>query len=689
MMRLAPRLAAGWAVLAAAAVLFKLGLPWTAAAKAWLAAPWHLPLPAAVFAHAKTLAVVAALSWSLFSVGAAALRRLELSFETLLEEAVVAFGLGYGLAATALLLAGLAGLWSPQELGVLLLPVFILGGLEARRRFSLRGLRLPARAEAAWLAALLFVWLLQLRCALVPETFFDALVYHLALPEKYLVAGKILAVPENSYAGVPSLPQMPYGVLLAFDPWGVAAGAFHCSFALWTAAACGALSRRLGGGAAFAAAFSFCAPVMLTESFRVSVHLEWAVLELGLLLCLLAAAERPVEDSSRRKLLLAAGTLLGFSTACKYTAWPLPLSVLALCLLRKDGKPFLAWKEAALCCAAAVPWLAPWLLKNAAFYGNVLYPFFAAARPSGSPFTPDWTAFERAGALNSPAAALGGLARLPARLLAPADGTGQSLGLLPLCFMPAALFLRPSPARAAVLAFCGSAFVALGLFTDQGRYFIPHYAVLSAVLAAGLWSVEPAGARRALLSAAAALMALTAAGWLLISPFGAKLAVFAGTLKFSDYLGHAQASYGAPPYAGYEFLNRLSPPPRRVLVHGDSRGFYLRAPYLAASVDQRSPLEALADLADDAVHLRRMLEEEGVDYILLNLGEMARQRLDVRASPKGRENLAAFWAGYTRRVFGARIPGDRWVGVYEVLSQEEAAKPHGFDRIFGAPAAKK
>ena len=64
-------------------------------------------------------------------------------------------------------------------------------------------------------ALIVLIWLYSLRYALIPETFYDALVYHLALPAQYILHGGIYPTPSNSYSGIPALPQMVSGLALA------------------------------------------------------------------------------------------------------------------------------------------------------------------------------------------------------------------------------------------------------------------------------------------------------------------------------------------------------------------------------------------------------------------------------------------------------------------------------------------
>ncbi|MBI5883211.1 MAG: hypothetical protein HZB91_08910, partial [Elusimicrobia bacterium] len=55
---------------------------------------------------------------------------------------------------------------------------------------------------------------LNLLCALAPEIYYDSLNYHLALPNLYLLKGRIVATPHQIFSGLPFGGQMLYGLAL-------------------------------------------------------------------------------------------------------------------------------------------------------------------------------------------------------------------------------------------------------------------------------------------------------------------------------------------------------------------------------------------------------------------------------------------------------------------------------------------
>jgi len=222
----------------------------------WLAKDFAIvPSVQALGGHLKRLLAAAMITFSLLGVGRLLLRASRFAVHNPWEEAALSFGLGYGFAGTLLFLLGLCGFWSGGILTALLAAAAVAGvaGLRvlfesARRALAstdMASARPDALASCAG-AAVVLVWLYSLRYALIPETFYDALVYHLALPAQYLRHGGIFPTPSNSYSGIPALPQMLSGWALAIEPWGIAASILHSSLLLWCCVALVGLCRRLG-----------------------------------------------------------------------------------------------------------------------------------------------------------------------------------------------------------------------------------------------------------------------------------------------------------------------------------------------------------------------------------------------------------------------------------------------------------
>lgn len=665
------------------------GIAWGAYLAAREAGPWAIA-PRAILEHAAHLAGLLTLTGALVGTGHWALRRLKALPEDPWEALSFSFGLGYGIWGTSLLLLGLAGLWRPPlllALGAAAAAPAWLSCWSLLRGLRARGWSRPSGFAAAAAALFVLAWLYNLRYAMVPETFYDALEYHLALPSRWLLEGRLVPTPENSYAGIPGLPWMLYGLCLAADPWGILAGMLHASMLPWCAAALLGLSRRLGlpGAGPLACALFGLTPVVMGESFRVSVGMEWAFLQL-LALGAFFGALAGTPGSGRPALW---GAFTGMAMACKYPAWLLPAAFAPawLCLRRAGlaGRP--SRRDWALAAGALLVFLLPWIAKNIAHYGNPLYPFFHE-RFAVAEHMPGWRVISAAGTDLGSLLTAKGLAHWlahPWRFLRPPGDMAESTGPAYLFLLPLLLWSRPPPAFRALGWFCLAAWLPLSLLSELTRFFIPHLAPLALLLAGAAFSVEPAAARSALASAALALCAALGGAWAVLDAFQvAKLRVFSGERPKGDFLAHTRASYPTPGYAAAAYLNRRAAPAERVLVFGDARSFYLRRPALAATPDQASILEVWANAAGDARRLRERFRARGVGWILVNHGEIFRNRFALRFSPRGLAALTEFWKRCTLKEFEVREMPDRWVAAYRVLEEDEAAAPHPADDLFAA-----
>jgi len=658
-----------------------------------------VPAAHATAGHLKRLLTVAAITLSLLGVGRLLLRASRFSAHNPWEEAALSFGLGYGSVGTLLLLTGLSGFWNGGLLTFLLVALAVLSLPGLRDLFlSARGAMARASDKSSGPDALgscagalvVIAWFNSLRYSLIPETFYDALVYHLALPAQYLVHGGIYPTPLNSYSGIPALPQMLSGLTLVIESWGVAASLLHCSFLLWCCIALVGLSRRLGRPkAGVVAALIFAAtPVVMGESFRVSVGLEWTLMELCCLTGLLSVAEEP--NGLSMPSVVMAGTFLGFAMATKYPAWLLAFAAIPLLAggrlsTVEDRKRFMS--RLLVCAGISTVLIAPWVLKNLAFYGNPLYPFFHERIASAGAAVPDWRQISAAGTDVRRLLSLAGVwsyLKHPWDFLKPIEDLTQTVGPVYLSLLPG-LFWFPVGRRAKLVAiFAAVAWIPLSVLSPMTRFFIPHLAVLSLLVACLIEGLESRGVATIFRTGAIGLSTLSVLGWAVMDSNRAKLPVYLGEKSFNEHLAHTVISYPPPPYAGYQYLNEQAPANAKVLIYGESRGFYLNREAILASPDQRTALEVWADQSADGTALARKIRQEGISYILVNGAEISRLKRTPRVTPAGLSVLDDFWKRCTARVFGVRDPKDRWVGVYSILDDAQAAKPHDFDDLFGA-----
>jgi len=257
----------------------------------------------------------------------------------------LAFVLGAPVVSLAVLLLGFAGLVYKGTF--LALSVFAIG-LAIRKR-SWRNLE-PIRPERLFWVGFAPFTFLYLMNALAPEMSPDGMAYHLGLVARYYREHRVMAVPENMYAGLSQGVEMLFLHAYAFGRHSAAA-TMH--FTYFVALALMIAHRFPGRVGTVAALLVYASPIMGIDG--VSAYVDVAVAAVWFALYLLVErAERPA----------AIGTIAGFAFAAKYTAG-LAL-VYAMWRRRAD-----AWRIG----AAASIFMVPWLLKNWITLGNPLAPF--------------------------------------------------------------------------------------------------------------------------------------------------------------------------------------------------------------------------------------------------------------------------------------------------------------------------
>lgn len=131
------------------------------------------------------------------------------------NRAALQFALGLGMIAFQMLILGLLGGYRPWVLWLLLITALVL-----LRRQSLQWLRDLWNARPQFLPKTRFEWILaflnagllipHILYAAAPPTKWDALMYHLQIPRRYLEAGRFIFLPENPYWGNPQLGHLLY-----------------------------------------------------------------------------------------------------------------------------------------------------------------------------------------------------------------------------------------------------------------------------------------------------------------------------------------------------------------------------------------------------------------------------------------------------------------------------------------------
>ncbi len=203
---------------------------------------------------------------------------------------------------------------------------------------------------------------------------YDALEYHLQAPREYYEAGRVHVLPHNVYAQFPQQMEMLYLLLMHLrgGPWAaaIACQLLHAACAIL---AVGTLALWLPGRWPRRAALLLAGttPWLVVTGSLAYVEaglVLFAVQAAGLLIGALRARSAGWETA------LLSGLCAGLAAGCKYTAVALVAAPLVAGWLLVP----MAWSRrvrlAGVALAGVVVAFGPWMLRNAAWTGNPVYP---------------------------------------------------------------------------------------------------------------------------------------------------------------------------------------------------------------------------------------------------------------------------------------------------------------------------
>ncbi len=659
--------------------------------------------------HAARIASLLLVILGAWGAGRAASWKWAPAWDNPFEEAGIKLALGFSVLSLGILLLGLAGgLYRPVIVslvaGFALVSIpDIAASAQHWQRLAMKGAK-PRRSLAFTLifTALLAAGLLAIApFLLAPETFWDAMVYHLNLPHLYLLNHRIQPTPENIYSGIPSNAQMAY--IAAMSIGGpVTAKLVNCFWGCAVALFYGGLAARWKrpGAGLLAAAFFLLTPLALYECYRTSVGLCWSFYQMASVYAFLAAVQEAADSPARRSWWILCGLFTGMAMGVKYPAWGLP-AALAAAFAYARTKFSLRWRELALALGTALLTLGPWPAKNLVFYKNPVFPYLQSSAETlwlqqrfkyTSQREADWTALNTDARARDVKAALTTREGFQRYILHPwtfsttVHGYEMDfMGPLFLSLLPLLLLFKRSDKKPAILGIlCLGLWLPLSLVSEMPRFFLPALAPFSFLLADLVVAIPTPGLRFCACAASAVILCGDVLAMAVSPPADHLRAVVSGQQSEADFLRHTTVGYPVPPYAGIEFLNAQAPPDAKVIFIGDSRGLYLQRRYLASSQFAAQTLENLFNSQESPEALRRWLCANGISYFLVNVAEAIRVNPSMFLSAQGKKNYDGFWLRYTQKVFEAQDRGANGYGVivYSILDDAQAGRPHETDDLF-------
>ena len=526
---------------------------------------------------------------------------------------------------------------------------------------------------------------------------YDVTSYHLQIPREWIAAGGMTELPHSVYAYLPGLIEAGYAALAVLhgllfagpaaagvvEPAVYVCQLFHVALAVLAAWNLAALVMRLTGGSREAGGFA-AALVLLTPWVQVTGSLAYN--EMAVLAC--AAAGLGVVLGPRRAAsgvcdAVAVGLLAGAATLAKPTAgFAVALPLGALMVWRgwrsETGEtPVLRVKAAilggGLTALIGAATLSPWLMRNAVWTGNPVFPLATSVLGTGHwdaeraerwdrahgrlarvPDTSAAGAVWRQALGNAGYGAVGGAATPRERHNVARFGREGGVPLLWLLAASGAVLAwasarrrRPAGApshdsnaavrgaarRAAVVgwtSFLGWQFVGwLGLTHLQSRFLLPVVLPLAGLAGLGVAAALTAGrpgawAARGLAGAAGLALALhaVAIAWNQAPHYrddrGRQVAIAPGWLVDSQ-------TEPRPDGGGATDRVNLLPDGSRVMVVGNNASLlYVRAPMVYASAFDRAPLTPFMHDAPAPAVLASRLRDAGFTHLWVGYSELDR-----------------------------------------------------------------
>jgi hypothetical protein len=645
--------------------------------------PWGPHIASAWGPHALRLAAAALFFASLPGLGAFLLRRLQTPLPLFAQAgaALIAWStLGLALAA--------AGFSAPAPLKAVSAALVAAGLCWAPRAAwpAVSAVKETLRSAAG--AASLAFAALYLLTTVVPETFYDALVYHLAVPQAFLQAGRLADIPDVHLSRLPGLIQTVYLWALAWSDDRLCR-AITAGTGFLSAAALGAwVGARWSPRAGRWAALLFLSSPMIGVNLWSCANDVLCGFFFFLAFAVWQAAWDGKDGALDRRLLALSGAFFGAALATKYTALFGAL-YFALDLIARRRRARLPIYEPGLvfAAAAALP-LLPWWFRTAAFTGNPFFPQAAELFGGDVPANLEMLAAWRSDAAGHRGLFFRAMAIVYDGLFGVEHGRFGFVGPALLMLLPLAPFLRyGEPARALVFGALAS-YALFVLSTGRLRYFIPQIGLLFALAAAALEDYRVTSGRhgqalaplrrrlgrwRALADPAAAMRTLAAlvvagnAAWLVLvfQRYNQGWDVVWGRETASDYLKREHIGvYGNPSQGGYEHLAQLKRSGgavSRVFIVGEARTFRCPAPSRPTGTFNVPPFVLwFQDDPSPRAFVRR-LAEEGYSHLLINVPELHRI---TSAEHHGGETVGRL--GRALDLLPQPIYRDKWVILFSV-----------------------
>jgi 4-amino-4-deoxy-L-arabinose transferase-like glycosyltransferase len=461
--------------------------------------------------------------------------------------------------------------------------------------------------NAGFYAAAGFVFIYLFFTCLTPPVYYDTLVYHLAVPEQYIQAGRIINMKENIFSFFPQLMQMNclFFLLISGE---LSVKLLYFFMAIMSAAALAGMAAELKADKKISVLLLAACPLFLVNASRAGAELPLMFFTTLLVYILIKGCETGFKTADG----LLAGIIAGSIISIKYTGvtvYFFGAAVFLFMLIRKKAgiKGLMSY--------LLVPGLIvlPYLIRNYLYTGDPFYPFLTGISGVSAGLKADAAVYlshvsgfglphSFFNLLISPFAVVYNEKLFGGDVLSP-------LFLIAFVLLPLTDIKKTGmPALFMVFYFIA------WFFTGEVLRFLLPVVPVAAVIAGCAYANTSSKLKYPAFVLLIAVQAVSSLyfGEKYLKPF--ELFV----LDRGEYIGRNITYYKAA-----EFINENTEPGARILVLGDARSSYIKRPVLAYTVfNARSIFEGFKEAGDDKILYGFKLRN--IRYMFVNWTELYR-----------------------------------------------------------------
>lgn len=605
------------------------------------------------------------------------------------QKITVSFGLGFAFFSYITFFSGVAGLYNSagQALVIAVIALSAIPGALAAWDL-VKGVAKGGRAgwwNVAFMLLLGVVSVFLLAKALMPAVFYDAVTYHLGVPNYYLQEGGIGYIPWDSYSNFPFMAEMVYTLGMFLSGLKLAQ---LTSVAMFVALALLVYeftrSHVPDVPPALPAIFFLTTPAFMEVSVLYTNDLHLAYYSLMVVFCYFM-----LEKSGERGWLALMGVFTGICISTKYIAL-VSISVpafMAVCYIaykqRGQGVRHALATFAAFFIPAALL-ASPWLVKNLIYTGNPFYPAFYNLL-GGEDMNAKLYAVHT---MNHPSWVKGveGIVVNPWRifmakpeLVSANYGAAAYLGPSVILFLPVLVLVRDIDQVIKKLCiYAAVLFVLWCLAFPLTRFLYPAISALLIVLSYALvrFAGHASKANKAAVAACAGLSMVfgICLGFFLVDKWTDTYGFEHAAVTDAQYLDrrmHEGGSVMLHAVPVYEYINENTPTDSRVLIIGDAQHLYINRRHQYSYLSANEPIGIFSKMVGDNRAVHDYLVSQGITYIVYSPSEMYRLQDSghISFAKKDDRYIVEFLkSGFVRQIKSSLVPG-RPVNLFEVVEQ--------------------